>query len=150
MTMPRCGSKCLACCAPRERAVGIDVVVGEGLNAVVFDGVRGAKLAPHLPANPEQQNAAGKQQANDLEELRGHAGERNAQHRGRHHADQNGLAPLVRWEPRGSEPDHDRVVAGENEIDQDHLNERSKHIGCKEMIHGRPVAETRRGPAPLR
>jgi hypothetical protein len=83
----------------------------------------GAQLAPHLPAHPEQEEAAGKQQAHDLQELGGHAGKRDAQHRGRHHADQDGLVALVCWQSRGGKPDHDRVVAGENEVDQDDLSE---------------------------
>src|SRR5690606_5660150 len=57
--------------ATRDRTVGVEVSILERFFGVLDIVVRNAQLAPHLPAYPEQENAAGKQQAYDLQELGG-------------------------------------------------------------------------------
>ena len=73
----------------------------------------GAQLAPHLPADPEQQDAAGEQQADDLQKLGGEPGEDDAQDRGGDDAEQDGLVALFLGEAGRGEADDDGVVAGE-------------------------------------
>ena len=80
-----------------------------------------AQLAPHLPAHPEQQDAAGQQQADDLQQLHRDAGEADAQDRGGEDADQNRLVALVLGQAGGCKPDDDRIVAGEHQVDHHDL-----------------------------
>ena len=82
-----------------------------------------AKLAPHLPADPEQQDATGEKQADDLEQLDGQAGENDAQDRRGDDADQDGLVTLFLGETGRRKADDDGVVAGQNEVDHHHLQE---------------------------
>ena len=84
---------------------------------------RRMQLAPHLPRHPEQQQAAREQQPDDREQLHGDQRERDpAQHR-QHDADHDDLALLLARQPARRHPDHDRVVAGEHEVDHDHRGE---------------------------
>ena len=79
-----------ALCDP-ARSVGVRV--GESLLGRVRFGRRGAQLAPHLPAHPQEQDAARDEQADDRKQPRRDAGEQDAQHR------------------RGDDADEDRPVA---------------------------------------
>ena len=56
--------------ARRCRAVASIVLAARQRSRHVVRAASRAQLAPHLPADPEQQNAAGEQQADDLQQLR--------------------------------------------------------------------------------
>ena len=101
-----------------------------------------AQLAPHLPAHPEQQHAAGKQQADHLQELGRDAGKDDAQRGRGHDADDDGAAALIGRQARSREPDDDGVVAGEHEVDQDDLEQRGQRVGRDEFNHVRSFFET--------
>jgi hypothetical protein len=58
-------------------------------------GMAGAQLTPHIPAHPEQQDAASQQRARDLQEL-GYCGSKPvAQDRGRNDTDQDRSGALL-------------------------------------------------------
>ena len=97
----------------------------------------GPQLAPHLPAHPQQQDAAGEEQADDLEKLGGEKREHDAQHRGGDDADQDRLVALLLRQPRRREADHDGVVAGQHQVDHDHLEEGRQGLGREKFFHGR-------------
>src|ERR1700747_1878844 len=82
------GDDDLSCCLSQRLAMGIagdgaisvDIKSGQGLDSLILLLVGGrAKLTPHLPAHPEQQNAARKQEADEFQELRGDSGKYNKQ-----------------------------------------------------------------------
>jgi hypothetical protein len=90
--------------------------------------------SPHLPAYPEQENTAGQQQPDDLQQLHRDAGEANSQNRGRYDADQYSLGALAFGQTGGCQSDDDRVVAGQHQIDHHDLEKcrqsfRGKHLG---------------------
>ena len=86
--------------------------------------MRRVQFAPHLPAYPQQENAAGEQQSYDLQQLDRNGGEADPQDRGGQNAHQDRFLALPFREPGGREPDHDRVVAGEHQIDHHDLEKR--------------------------
>ena len=66
-------------------------------------------------------------------------------------ADQDGaLTPLGR-QAGGGQPDDDRVVAGQHQVDHDDLQEGGDRGLCEEVVHRVLVQHRRRGltPAPL-
>ena len=81
--------------------------------------VAGAQLAPHLPAHPEQQDAAGEEQAHDLEKLGREQREDDAQDGGGEDAEQDRLVALLLRETGGGQADDDGVVAGKRQVDAD-------------------------------
>ena len=82
-----------------------------------------AKLAPHLPGDPQQQQPAGQDQPDDLEQLGDDQGEADAQHQGSDDADEDDLAPLVGRQSSRQGADDDRIVAGQHQVDHQHLEE---------------------------
>ncbi len=103
---------CQAACAKVLRGAGAPAASSVALPA---------QFAPHLPGHPEQQDAAGQQQADNGEQLDGNQREQDAQHGGGGDADQDGArAPLGR-QTRGGEPDHHGIVARQHQVDHDHL-----------------------------
>ena len=107
--------------AAGNRLVLVDVFVFKGLNGinVVFGAC--AQFTPHLPAHPEQQHATHQQQAQDLEELRGHQGEDDAQHRSGDNAHQNGLVALFFRQARCRKTNDNGIVTRQHEVDHDDL-----------------------------
>ena len=90
-------------------------------------GVRrgGADLAVELPAHPEQQDAAGEKQADDLHELHREQRQEDAQHdRAGDPVEDHLLANGARGAGRGH-ADHDGVVARQDDVDEDHLQDRA-------------------------
>ncbi len=94
-----------------------------------------AQLSPHLPAYPEQQHAAGEQQADHLQKLGRNAGKDDAEHSGGSDADDDGAAALLGRQARRGKADDDGVVAGQNEVDQDDLKQRAQRVGSDEFSH---------------
>ena len=101
-------------------AVLIDVPTLESLLGRMLLGLMaGAQLAPHLPAHPQQQDAAGQEQAHDLEKLGRDQRENDTQDGGGENAEQDGLVALLLRETGGGQADDDGVVAGERQVDAD-------------------------------
>ena len=94
-----------------------------------------AQLAPHLPAHPQQQHAAGQQQADHLQQLGRDAGEDDAQASGGDDADDDGAPALLGRQARRGKADDDGVVAGQHEVDQDDLEQRGQRVGGDEFNH---------------
>ena len=99
-----------------------------------------AQFAPHFPANPEQQDAAREQQADDRQQLDCHRRKGQAQHRGRNDADQNGPRPAFRRQAGRGKADDDGVVAGQDQVDRHHLQEGGGEIGREKgkTVHDGP------------
>ena len=57
-----------------DGAISVDIKSDQGLDSFIFFVGGGAKFTPHLPAHPEQQKAAGEQQADKFQELRSNTG----------------------------------------------------------------------------
>ena len=109
---------CAASAGPRvERLVGRHLV----------PAVR-AQLAVHLPADPQQQDAAGQRQADDGEQLGGDQREEDAQHDGGADAPEDDLAALLHRHGGRGHADHDGVVAGQHKVDRDDLPQ-SRELG---------------------
>jgi hypothetical protein len=117
-----------------DAAVGIDLEVLHGELARFLRGNR-TQLAPHLPAYPQQQNAAGEQQADHLQELGRHRREGDAQQRRRDDADEDRARALRCRQTGGREADNDRIVPGQNQVDHDHLQQRSQGRAAEEFSH---------------
>lgn len=124
-------------------AAGLAVLQRRGLGGVV-----GADLAPQLPAHPQQQDAAGEQQADDLQQLGGEQGEDDAQHGGGADAPQDGAAPLIGRQAGRGHADDDGVVAGQRHVDDHDLDEGGK-LGEREPVGHGGVRCSGRGGAGL-
>lgn len=94
----------------------------------------GAKFAPHLPADPEQQQAAGQQQPDDCQQIDCDAGKENTQNGRGQNADNDRLAALRGLEAGSGKADNHGIVAGENEVDSDDLQQ-SRQTGCRKHVH---------------
>ena len=96
------------------------------------------KIAIHPPCHPHQQQPAGKDQSDDLHQLRHQQRKDDPQDQRRGNADGNHLLALVGRQSR-SERTHDNgVVAGQNRIDQHDLHQDRKRARLKEIgkFHG--------------
>ena len=84
---------------------------------------RPAQFAPHLPAHPQQQYAAGQQQADNRQQLDRNRSEGQTQHRRHDDADQDGARPAFGRQAGGGKTDDDRIVAGQHQVDHDDLEQ---------------------------
>src|SRR3546814_4223492 len=85
-----------------------------------------AQLAPHLPRDPDQQQATDEDQPDDLHELGDDEREGDAQHQRREDADQDHLLALRRGQARRQRADDDGIVAGQHDVDhrsEEHTSE---------------------------
>jgi hypothetical protein len=98
---------------------GIAVDHGHGV------GVGGllAQLAPHLPADPQQQEAAGQQQADHAQQPGGDQGEGDPQHDRRAQAVENDLLAVLGRQAAGSQAHGHGVVAGQDQVDHQNLQQ---------------------------
>ena len=80
-----------------------------------------SQLAPHLPAHPEQQDAADQQQPKNVQKLGGYAGKQDAQCGGGDDADEDRLVALLARQARRREADDDGIVTGQHQVDHHHL-----------------------------
>ena len=83
-------------------------------------------LPEQLPRHPQEEKPAGQHQADHVEKLGGEHGEEDAEQRCRGDADHDRLPARLVRQPRSGHSDHDRVVAGQNQIDDDHADERGQ------------------------
>ncbi len=102
-----------------------------------------AQFAPHLPAHPQQQEAARQQQADDGQKLDRDQGEADAHQDGGGQTDQDGLAALFGRQGGGGQTHGHGVVARQHEVDHQHLTEGGQGGGSEEFgeIHGRALGQ---------
>src|SRR5690606_38980094 len=60
-------------------------------------------------------------------------------------ADQDGPVALLAGQARRREADHDGVVAGEHQVDEDDLEEGAQRFGGNQFAHAAPFARLERG-----
>ena len=87
------------------------------------------EFAVHPPRNPQEEDSAGQDEADNLEELRDYKGKSDPQHQGRDHTDEDDLLPLVRWKPRSQRADNNCIVASKDDVDEEDLEERRDGAG---------------------
>src|SRR5690606_33684431 len=108
-------------------AIGVLVAVLERFLRLVLIGLGDREFAEHLPAHIEQQHAAGDEQPPaERQKLGGDEREEDAQQRRRENTDKDRLAAHIRGKPRRSQADHDGIVASQNQVDKNDLNERAQ------------------------
>ncbi len=107
---------------------------GHAIAALGMTPVTLADLPVHLPAHPEQQDAAGERQSHDGEKLRGHRREQDAQPNGRGHAPKDHLLPDFGRHARGRQPHDHRIVARQHDVDDDHV-EQGNQIESEQRDH---------------
>lgn len=76
-----------------------------------------------FPAHPEQDQPAHKEQARNLQQLRGEDRRHDPADQGKANADEQRLLPLLRRQASGREPNDDRVVPRQSNVDEDDLRE---------------------------
>ena len=105
--------------------------------------VGATQLAEHLPAHPEQQQAARQQQSDDRQQLQRDGAQSDADHRRAQNAEQDGWALLLRAQTGNRHPDHDRIVAGQCDVDHDDLRQGGEVGGqCNLVQAGSPLSAT--------
>ncbi len=86
-----------------------------------------------LIGNPQERQAAGEHQARDAQQP-DHTNRHRRAHRDRtHRPPDDGAALQVAWEIAGGQRDHDRVVAGQHQVDQDDGQQCRPPAGRKEF-----------------
>ena len=106
--------------------------------------VRPAQFAPHLPADPQQQHAAGEQQADDRQQLDGDAREQDAHHGRGDDADQDRARAPLFGQPGRRQPDDHRIVAGQHQVDHDDLEEGGDRGLRENLRHAASIASAGR------
>jgi hypothetical protein len=91
------------------------------------------QLAPHLPGDPQQQDATRQDQAHNLQQLGHDQSEEDPQHQGCDNADQDDLLALLGRQPGGQRADDDRIVAGKHQVNPQDLQERPEHAGVADI-----------------
>jgi hypothetical protein len=120
--LPRAGS-CGGPMRPRSSAPN-----SAGILGAVLRGHLVAELAPHFPAHPEEEDATGEQQPDQLQELNGDAGKGNAEGGRRANADDECLVALIGRQAGSGEAYNDGVVAGEHQVDENDLEEGAQRL----------------------
>ena len=98
--------------------------------------LRRAQFAPHLPGDPQQQDAAGEQQADDRQEPHGNESEADAHRRRGDDADHDHAPPPLRRQAGRGQADDHRVVAGQHQVDHDDLEEGGDAGLGENLVHG--------------
>ncbi len=97
-----------------------------------------ADITPHAPAHPGEQQSADKEKADDVQEFDHDQGEADAQNGCGNDADDDGPAPQDRGEAGHGHADHDGIVAGEDDVD-DNDGQESGELGrvrrIKQVCH---------------
>ncbi|MNL53617.1 hypothetical protein D3C87_1768800 [compost metagenome] len=97
--------------------------------------MRRSEFAPHFPADPQKQNAASEQQADDLQQLRGCQCKTDTQQRSGNDANQNCLGALFLRQACRSKADDDGIVTSQNQIDHDNLREGGQGLRREKFHH---------------
>ena len=95
--------------------------LGLGLGLIV--GGLFAQFAPHLPADPQQQETARQQQADDGQQLNGDQGQADAHDDRGGQTDQDGLAALLLGQGGGRQAYGHGVITGQDQVDHQNLAE---------------------------
>ena len=82
-----------------------------------------AQFAEHFPAHPEQQDAAREGDADNAQKLGRGNGEDDSQQGRRRDAEQDRASPLLGGKPCRRHADDNRVIAGQYDVDEQHLTE---------------------------
>jgi hypothetical protein len=127
--LPHGLGKCLDGRGPGNDAVRIQIAAHQRFACILLRLGRRAQLPQHLPADPQQQNASGERQPDDLQQLRGRDCEQDAHDGCRQHAEQHRARALKSRQSRGSKADDDGVVASQDQIDHDDLKKRGIGVG---------------------
>ncbi len=98
--------------------------------------VRPAQFAPHLPADPQQQHTAGKQQPDDRQQLNGDAREQDAQHGCGDDPNQNRARAPFFGQAGRRQADDDRIVARQHQVDHDDLEKGGDRTLRENLGHG--------------
>src|SRR5258708_3424552 len=101
--------------------------------------VRSHDLPVHFPTDPQQQNAAGQRQSDDGEKLLRYRRKGDAEDHRAGDAPEDDLGSHLRRHPRSGETDDDRIVAGQDDVDQDDI-EQANRIRLKPLDHFWPFS----------
>src|SRR5215472_18435865 len=118
-----------------DRSVGVDIITRQCLGGLLFLLDRCAELSPHLPAYPEEEKAPGEQKPNEPEKLCGYPCEYNAQCRRGANANEDRLRALLVRQTSRSKANDDGVIARQNQVDHDDLEERCNGVACQQSSH---------------
>jgi hypothetical protein len=100
---------------------------------------RRAKVAPHLPADPEKKNAAGEQEPDYFQKLRRYAGAYDAKGGRSENADCDCAFLLLGGQVSGGKPDDESIVSSQHQVDGDDLNQGRDSGAADEIGHDASV-----------
>ena len=110
---------CQAACTKVLGACWPSAALIEGL--ILLRPGRGAQFAPHLPTRPDEENAAGKHQADDRQEFDCDERKSDARFHRRQNADRISAPALLARQPCRGDADDYGIVAGEHQVNQNDL-----------------------------
>lgn len=117
---------------PRRGRAAMRVFAGNAFKRLLAMSM--LQFLPHLPADPQKQQPAGEEQADDLQKLGGGGGKADAQDGGGDDAKQDRLGALILGQAGRGKADDDGVVAGQNQVDHDDLEQRRHRFGGEKGI----------------
>jgi hypothetical protein len=88
-----------------------------------------ANVTPHPPGDPQKQQSSDQDQPDHLQQLGDDQGEENTEHQSCDYADDDHHPSLMRREAGSERSDHDRIVAGQHQVDHQHLEESGERRG---------------------
>ena len=89
-------------------------------------------VAPHPPADPQQQDTARQGQADNSQQLHGNGRHSDPQAHRCDQAPENDLPAHLRRHAGGGQADHHGIVAGQHNVDHQHLRERNQAAGLQQ------------------
>ena len=105
-----------------------------------------AQLLPQFPAHPREEQPADQEHPRDLQKLHRDQRKPDPHHHRERDADRDDPGALPFRQPRRSHADHDRVVPREDEVDEDHLQQRARRAEREELLHWRLPERTHHAP----
>ena len=107
-----------------DLAIRVQILAAQRLLRGEFIGMGGPQLAPHLPANPEEKDAACKEKPHDLQQLRRDGGKGDAHDRRGDDPQKDRAGALLFRQTRRCKADDDGIVACKREVDANNLQQR--------------------------
>src|SRR5579872_392978 len=98
-----------------------------------------AQLSEHAPAHPKQQQAAGQEQADHLEQLQCDGAERDTDCSGAGDSKHDRGAPASGGQPRDGHSHHHGVIAGEGHVDRSEERQGGEVLGQRKVFHLAPA-----------
>lgn len=121
----------LAC----DRAVAFEGMVHRPVVAsLLMLGCR-VNLAPHLPADPKEKNAASERKPEHLQQLRCDPRAQDPQSSCRKNADCDRTLALLKRQAGRGKTDDESVVSSQHEVDEDDLNQGADRLAADETGH---------------